>query len=85
MEPLPDMLKQTPRPSCEQSIILTLVKALEGKPSCAINVPTAQMITYQQQSGFTRLRLIGGRVLDVREGTAEIDRLIRGNFKLAGG
>ena len=36
------------------------------------------MITYDQQIGFTRLRLTKGRVLEVREGTDQIDRLIRG-------
>jgi len=77
------MLNQTPRPPCEQSISLTLAKALDGKPSCTILVPTGQLITYQEQNGFTRLRLTGGRIIEVREGTAEIDRLVRGNFKHA--
>jgi len=36
------------------------------------------MITYDQQIGFTRLRLTKGRVLEVREGTDQIDRLVRG-------
>ena len=72
------MLNQMPGPAREQSINLTLVRAAEGNPCCTIRVPTAQLITYDQQSGFTRLRLTGGRVLEVREGTDQIDRLVRG-------
>src|ERR1017187_10701330 len=72
------MLNQTLGPACELSIDLTLVRAADGNPSCTIRVQAAQMITYDQQIGFTRLRLTKGRVLEVREGTDQIDRLVRG-------
>jgi hypothetical protein len=72
------MLNQTLGPARELSIDLTLVRDAEGNPSCSIRVQAAQMITYDQQIGFTRLRLTGGRVLEVREGTDQIDRLVRG-------
>jgi len=72
------MLNQTFAPAFELSIDLTLVGDADGHPSCSIRVQAAQMITYDQQIGFTRLRLTKGRVLEVREGTDQIDRLVRG-------
>jgi len=72
------MLNQTPGPAREPNINLTLVRAAADNPSCVIRVLTSQLIMYDQQSGFTRLRLTGGRVLEVREGTDQIDRLVRG-------
>ena len=72
------MLNQTLEPSHELSIDLTLVRGADGNPSCSIRIQAAQMITYDQQIGFTRLRLTKGRVLEVREGTDQIDRLVRG-------
>ena len=72
------MLNQTLGPSRELSIDLTLVRGADGNPSCSIRVLIAQMITYDQQVGFTRLRLTKGSVLEVREGTDQIDRLVRG-------
>jgi hypothetical protein len=35
------------------------------------------MIAYSQGSDFTRLNLTGGKVLDVKETTDVIDRLVR--------
>ena len=72
------MLNQTLEPAHELSIVLTLVRDAAGNSSCTIRVQAAQMITYDQQIGFTRLRLTKGRVLEVREGTDQIDRLVRG-------
>ena len=72
------MLNQTLEPARELSIDLTLVRGAEGNPSCSIRIQAAQMITYDQQIGFTQLRLTKGRVLEVREGTDQIDRLVRG-------
>ena len=72
------MLNQTLGPARELSIVLTLVRDADGNPSCSIRVQAAQMIAYDQQMGFTRLRLTKGRVLEVREGTDQIDRLVRG-------
>jgi len=37
----------------------------------------AHLIAYEQQRGFTRLRMLGAKWLDVKEGTDEIDRLVR--------
>jgi hypothetical protein len=71
------MLNQTLGPTRELSINLTLVSEAQGKALSNIRVPAAQLITYDQQNGFTRLRLTGGRVLEVKEGTDQIDRLIR--------
>lgn len=72
------MSNQTLEPARELGIDLTLVRGADGNPSCTIRVQAAQMITYDQQVGFTRLRLTKGRVLEVREGTDQIDRLVRG-------
>ncbi|MGO8839205.1 MAG: hypothetical protein ACLQAH_09080 [Limisphaerales bacterium] len=71
------MLNQTPEPTREISIDLTLVKDAEGRHALTIKVQAAQMITYEEQTGFTRLRLTGGLVLEVREGADQIDRLVR--------
>jgi hypothetical protein len=72
------MLNQTPGPSREPNISLTLVGSSDGKTPSAFRVPAAQLISYVQQDGFTRLRLTGGRVLEVKESTDQIDRLVRG-------
>lgn len=42
-----------------------------------INVLISQMISYSQESGFTRLRLTGRKTLDVKETTDRIDDLVR--------
>jgi hypothetical protein len=72
------MFDQTLGPTRELSLDLTLVRDANGNPSCTIRVQAAQMISYDQQIGFTRLRLTKGRVIEVREGTDQIDRLVRG-------
>ena len=72
------MLNQVPKPASESSICLTLVGAAAGARPSTIRVPAAELIAYDQQTGFTQLTLTGGRVLEVREGTDEIDRLVRG-------
>jgi len=71
------MLSRTHESTREPSITLTLVKDPNGNPSMAIQVHPAQMITYDQKLGYTRLRLTGNRVMEVKEGTDQIDRLIR--------
>ncbi len=71
------MLNQRFAPVRELSIDLTLVSGADGNPSCSIRVQAVQMLTYDQQIGFTRLRLTKGRILEVREGTDQIDRLVR--------
>lgn len=42
-----------------------------------INVVISQMISYSQETGFTRLRLTGRKTLDVKETTDRIDDLVR--------
>ncbi len=54
-------------------IRLTLARGQDG----IIQVSPSQLLTYNQQIGFTTLRLSGGRLLEVKESTDEIDRLIR--------
>lgn len=42
-----------------------------------INVSVAELLTYSQQIGYTRLRLRGQRTLDVAETTERIDHMVR--------
>jgi len=64
--------------SCNSpTISLTVMQGQEGLPSGAVRVKAAQLIAYEQQRGFTRLRMLGAKWLDVKEGTDEIDRLLR--------
>ena len=56
-------------------ISLTLTQAEPGQ--ILVNVGMAEFIAYSQNTGFTRLNLTGGKVLDVKETTDQIDRLVR--------
>jgi len=58
-------------------ISLTVVRGQEGLQPGAVRVKAAHLIAYEQQPGFTRLRMLGAKSLDVKEGTDEIDRLVR--------
>ena len=40
-------------------------------------LPVSELIAYSGHTGYTRLNLVGRKVLDVRETTAEIDQLVR--------
>jgi hypothetical protein len=42
-----------------------------------VSISVSQLIAYSQNEGFTRLRLTGGKMLDVKETTDRIDYLIR--------
>ncbi len=42
-----------------------------------ITIVISQMISYSQEVGFTRLRLTGGKTVDVKETTDRIDHLVR--------
>ena len=64
-------------PSEAPNISLTLATVSERNPSSTVRVPASRLLAYDQQLGFTRLKLTGGTVLDVRETTGEIDRLVR--------
>jgi lysylphosphatidylglycerol synthetase-like protein (DUF2156 family) len=76
-EPPVVLLSQTPRFPGEPNINLTLVRVAEDAPPGPIRVLSSELLTYDEQDGFTRLRLRGGRFLDVKESTDQIDRLIR--------
>ena len=56
------------------SIRLTLVGAME---ECAVDFIITQFIDYAPKDGFTRVRLTGGKTIDVKESTDRIDYLIR--------
>jgi hypothetical protein len=58
-------------------ISLTLMQGKEDLPPGPVRVKAAQLIAYEQQQGFTRLRMRGATWLDVKETTDEIDRLVR--------
>jgi hypothetical protein len=64
--------------SRQPNISLTLAHGVENNPAGLIRVSTLQLISYDQHAGFTRLRLLGGKVLEVKETTDQIDRLVRG-------
>ena len=63
-----------PNPPPESTISLTLTSASENYPRGTIRVIASKLLAYDQQLGFTRLRLTGGTVLDVKESTNQIDR-----------
>jgi len=72
------MLDQVPKPAHEpKTISLTMAKVSEGNPGSTVNIPASRLLAYDQQMGFTHLTLTGGTVLDVEEGTDQIDRLVR--------
>ena len=58
-------------------INLTVIKGQEGQPPGPVCIEAAQLLAYQQQTGFTRLWVRGAKWLEVKEDTDEIDRLIR--------
>ena len=58
-------------------ISLTLTAAMNGHSDGIISVAPSRLIAYEQQMGFTRLKLTDGSVLDVKESTDQIDRLVR--------
>ena len=68
------MAKQLSEHRFAPSIRLT---PLEVLGSNGVNLTISQLIAYTQNEGFTRLRLTGGKVLDVKETTDRIDFLIR--------
>lgn len=56
-------------------VSLTLMQTETGQ--VVVKVSIAEFIAYSQNTGFTRLNLTGGKVLDVKETTDQIDRLVR--------
>ena len=71
------MLNQTPSFGSKPNVRLTLAKATEGNASGSVSIPASKLLAYYQQMGFTRLKLIGGIILEVKETTDQIDRLVR--------
>ena len=61
--------------SATPRIGLTLTLAESGQ--AIVEVGITEFIAYSQNTGFTRLNLTGGKVLDVKETTDQIDRLVR--------
>jgi len=56
---------------------ITLTPARTEQAQSPVSVAVSEMIAYSQGSDFTRLNLTGGKVLDVKETTHAIDRLVR--------
>jgi hypothetical protein len=65
----------SPRPSATPKIHLTLTQGQQGQ--LVVGVSISEFIAYSQNAGFTRLNLTGGKVLEVKESTDQIDRLVR--------
>lgn len=59
------------------NISLTLTGAGGVGSNGMVSILAARLIAYEQQMGFTRLKLTDGSVLDVKETTDQIDRLVR--------
>jgi hypothetical protein len=66
---------KSPWTSPAPKIHLTLKQGLSGQ--VVVDVSINEFIAYSQNSGFTRLNLTGGKVLEVKETTDQIDRLVR--------
>jgi hypothetical protein len=65
----------SPRPSATPKIHLTLIQGQQGQ--LVVGVSIGEFIAYSQNAGFTRLNLTGGKILEVKESTDQIDRLVR--------
>ena len=68
------MMNDLKRPHLAQSIQLT---PADPRQEGVIRVILSQLITYAQEQGFTRVRLTGGKILEVQETTDRIDLLVR--------
>ncbi len=58
-------------------ITLTLVPVSNGSPCRTIKVEVSRLISCDQCAGFTRLKLTGSKVLEVKESVGQIDHLLR--------
>jgi hypothetical protein len=61
----------------EPHITLTLKQTDEGVCVDTVRVKTYHMLSYIERGGITCLRLTGGRELEVRETSGQIDLLVR--------
>ena len=59
------------------AIDLTPFKIEPGNAPSVVNIETSNLVAYAQCTGYTRLNLTGGRLLDVKETTDQIDRMVR--------
>ena len=72
------MKEQLLNPSLVPGIDLTIATGTKDHPNGGtVRVHASELIAYDQQIGFTRLMLVGRRILNVMEGTDQIDRLMR--------
>jgi hypothetical protein len=72
------MAKATLESLAVASIDLTLAHGNGIRSSGSIvTVPVLQLIAYEQQTGCTRLLLVGRKSVQVKENTDQIDRLVR--------
>ena len=67
-------VKQTRSPLTHR---ISLTPARAELAQSPVSIAVSEMIAYSQWSDFTRLNLTGGKVLDVKETTDAIDRLVR--------
>lgn len=68
------MAKQIIETRPPRSISLTPTQSSEGATRIVL---LSHLLTYAEERGFTRLRLVGGLEMQVRETTDQIDRLVR--------
>jgi len=52
-------------------------ESVQDPAKVTLYLSLGELIAYSQDYNFTRLNLIGGKVLEVKETTDEIDRLVR--------
>jgi hypothetical protein len=72
---VPERQPSWPLPLRAPRINLTLTQGEAGR--LKVDVGITEFIAYSQNPAFTRLNLTGGKVLDVKETTDQIDRLVR--------
>ena len=56
---------------------LTVIAGTGQQPAGVVSVSVSRLLSYEQHTGFTQLRLSDGARLKVKEGTDEIDRRVR--------
>jgi hypothetical protein len=59
------------------TVNLTVIRDEKGGKVGVVSIKLSRLLAYEQQTGFTRLRVSGGECVDVREGTDEIDHRVR--------
>jgi hypothetical protein len=59
------------------TVSLTFVNRENGRVAGVVALKASRLLSYEQHTGFTRLRLTKGWYFYVRESTDEIDRKLR--------